>query len=62
MRRAVLLGAVVASACATWGGPSRPSPSGARAVFRSAVDSMVTQPAFRNANWGILVVDPERGD
>ncbi len=62
MRQAVLLGAVVASACATWGGPSRPSPSGERAAFRRAVDSMVTQPAFRNANWGILVVDPERGD
>jgi len=31
-------------------------------MFVRAVDSMVTQRAFRNANWGILIVDPMRGD
>jgi D-alanyl-D-alanine carboxypeptidase/D-alanyl-D-alanine-endopeptidase (penicillin-binding protein 4) len=62
MRRVIVLGILLIAACSTWGGPSQPSPSGERVVFQRAVDSMVTQPAFRNANWGILVVDPVRGD
>jgi D-alanyl-D-alanine carboxypeptidase/D-alanyl-D-alanine-endopeptidase (penicillin-binding protein 4) len=62
MRRFVLLSSAVAAACGGWGGPSRPAPTGERAAFRRAVDSMVTQPVFRNANWGIVVVDPVRGD
>ncbi len=62
MRRLVLLASVFAAACASWGGPSRPSATRERAAFMRSVDSMVTQPAFRNANWGILVVDPARGD
>ena len=33
-----------------------------RALFRSAVDSLADQSQFRNANWGILVVDPQTGD
>lgn len=32
------------------------------AAFRESVDSMVNDPQFSNANWGILIVDPERGD
>ena len=33
-----------------------------RAALRSAIDSMADAPAFHNAFWGILVVDPERAD
>ncbi|HWG54088.1 MAG TPA: D-alanyl-D-alanine carboxypeptidase/D-alanyl-D-alanine-endopeptidase [Gemmatimonadaceae bacterium] len=33
-----------------------------RMLFRSAVDSLADQSQFRNANWGILVVDPQTGD
>jgi len=60
MRRLVLLGSALAASCATLGGGR--APSGARAAFVRSVDSMATQAAFRNANWGILVVDAERGD
>ena len=28
----------------------------------ASIDSMVNLPQFRNAHWGILIVDPERGD
>ena len=34
----------------------------ARAAFRREADSLVDAPEFRNATWGILVVDGERGD
>ena len=33
-----------------------------RAAFVAGIDSIVQSPEFRNAHWGILVVDPERGD
>lgn len=33
-----------------------------RAEFRAAVDSMVNDTQWKNAHWGILIVDPERGD
>src|SRR4051812_5037794 len=33
-----------------------------RAALRPAIDSMVEAPEFHNAFWGVLVVDPERGD
>jgi serine-type D-Ala-D-Ala carboxypeptidase/endopeptidase (penicillin-binding protein 4) len=32
------------------------------ARLRAAIDSMVSQPDFANANWGILIVDPTSGD
>jgi serine-type D-Ala-D-Ala carboxypeptidase/endopeptidase (penicillin-binding protein 4) len=31
-------------------------------ALRAAIDSMVEAPEFRNAHWGILIVDPDRGD
>ncbi|MEO7998492.1 MAG: D-alanyl-D-alanine carboxypeptidase/D-alanyl-D-alanine-endopeptidase, partial [Gemmatimonadaceae bacterium] len=34
----------------------------ARELFRTSVDSMVNDAQFRNAHWGVLIVDPERGD
>jgi len=33
-----------------------------RAALIAAIDSMADAPEFHNAFWGILVVDPERGD
>jgi len=62
MRRVVLIGCTLAAACASGGRPSRPAATGDRAAFTRALDSMVTQPAFRNAHWGIVIVDPLRGD
>ena len=46
---------------------SRPATSVApvltpRQSLVAAIDSMVGLPQFRNAHWGILIVDPERGD
>ncbi|MHB1311764.1 MAG: D-alanyl-D-alanine carboxypeptidase, partial [Gemmatimonadaceae bacterium] len=61
MRRLVLMGSALAASCATLGG-GRPAAAGLRATFVHSVDSMATQAAFRNANWGILIVDPARGD
>jgi D-alanyl-D-alanine carboxypeptidase/D-alanyl-D-alanine-endopeptidase (penicillin-binding protein 4) len=41
-----------------------PAPSApvSRAMLRHAIDSMVTQSEFRNSHFGVLIVDPERGD
>lgn len=33
-----------------------------RQALVAAIDSMVNAPQFRNAHWGILIVDPARGD
>ncbi len=46
------------------GGPSAPSREGRRdlAAFRRSVDSLLVAPVFRNAIWGILVVDAQRGE
>jgi D-alanyl-D-alanine carboxypeptidase/D-alanyl-D-alanine-endopeptidase (penicillin-binding protein 4) len=33
-----------------------------RADARAAIDSMVNDPQFRNAHWGMLIVDPTSGD
>ena len=62
-RRAVAatLGVLGAVGCASARGRSGGSP-GTRAELRHAIDSMVAQPKFSNAHWGILIVDPERGD
>ena len=62
MRRLVLLGSALAASCATFGGARQPASSSARTSLARAIDSMATQPAFRNANWGMLIVDPQRGD
>jgi len=43
-----------------------PAPStgsvGASAALRAAIDSLADAPAFANAHWGILIVDPASGD
>ena len=52
------------AACASGGGFRRGSGGGTaeRAALRASIDSMADAPEFHNAFWGILVVDPERGD
>ena len=57
--------AALASGCATAtgtvGAPGV-SPVVTRASLRATIDSMMALPHFDNAHWGILIVDPERGD
>lgn len=58
------LAALAVSACVSTAGPVR---SGSerpvtRASLSAALDAMVSSAEFRNAHWGILIVDPERGD
>ena len=38
------------------------TPTNALSALQHEIDSMVAEPEFRNAHWGILVVDPDRGD
>jgi D-alanyl-D-alanine carboxypeptidase/D-alanyl-D-alanine-endopeptidase (penicillin-binding protein 4) len=55
---------VFAAACRTAPSPSA-SPSisrGSIPALRTFIDSMADAPEFSNAHWGILIVDPERGD
>ena len=64
--RAVALGAALAG-CAT-AAPSTSTPAPAvtprseRAALTATIDSFVTAPRFRNAHWGVLIVDPVAGD
>jgi serine-type D-Ala-D-Ala carboxypeptidase/endopeptidase (penicillin-binding protein 4) len=58
----VVVPTVLAAACATGGGRSSALPSNVRVALRFSIDSMVSQPEFRNAHFGVLVVDPEHGD
>ena len=71
--RAVVL-AAVAIGCSTARPTGAPSPTGGaaggatpilqltRGNMRQTIDSMVNDPQFRSALWGILIVDPEAGD
>jgi D-alanyl-D-alanine carboxypeptidase/D-alanyl-D-alanine-endopeptidase (penicillin-binding protein 4) len=54
--------ALLSAACATGGANPSPRASNARAALRFSIDSMVRQSEFRNAQFGVLIVDPERGD
>src|SRR5579862_2221267 len=63
MRRTAPLSlALIAVACARI--ITSPVPHGARAAaqLRHAVDSLTSDSIFANANWGILIVDPETHD
>ena len=66
VRRAALLAVPAAAlACAparVGGAGTAPSPRAERAALRAVVDSMVEAPEFRNAHWGILIVEPATGD
>ncbi len=37
-------------------------PASSRAELRHLIDSLTTQPEFRNAQWGVLIVNPRTGD
>jgi D-alanyl-D-alanine carboxypeptidase/D-alanyl-D-alanine-endopeptidase (penicillin-binding protein 4) len=39
-----------------------PAPPSPRVALRAAIDSLIGDPMFRNAEWGILIVDPDSGD
>jgi D-alanyl-D-alanine carboxypeptidase/D-alanyl-D-alanine-endopeptidase (penicillin-binding protein 4) len=55
-----------AAACAGAAGSVAPIPAAPAALsvaqFTRAVDSMVLAPGFRNAHWGVMIVDPMAGD
>jgi D-alanyl-D-alanine carboxypeptidase/D-alanyl-D-alanine-endopeptidase (penicillin-binding protein 4) len=48
--------------CAVFRPSTTASPKGANASLARSIDSMIGARDFRSANWGILIVDPERGD
>ena len=69
IRPAAVAAAATISACApAVPVPMSPAPAASAFVVRSradlvaGIDSVVRSPEFRNAHWGILIVDPERGD
>src|SRR5687767_15487540 len=56
-------GSVSGSAVATTPSPApTPRSSAPRLTLAQFVDSMVDAPQFRSAHWGVLVVDPGRGE
>ncbi|HEY6828990.1 MAG TPA: D-alanyl-D-alanine carboxypeptidase/D-alanyl-D-alanine-endopeptidase [Gemmatimonadaceae bacterium] len=59
--RLVLFSASVAG-CAAFRPSTVSGPSGAHPGLARSIDSMIGVRDFRSANWGILIVDPERGD
>jgi D-alanyl-D-alanine carboxypeptidase/D-alanyl-D-alanine-endopeptidase (penicillin-binding protein 4) len=61
--RALLLGfaPLVASGCVSVMRTVNPAAS-ARGALRYTIDSLTSQPVFRNAQWGVLIVDPRTGD
>ena len=63
MTRIALLVAAMLAACApTVPMTITPTPARQRAALGWWIDSIVAAPEFRSAHWGILVIDPERGD
>src|SRR5687767_11123648 len=62
MRRAsVALLALLFAACAR--GPVGPVPvTNEREALRLTIDSMLAAPEVRQARWGVLIVDPDKGD
>ena len=42
--------------------PALPPTLHTRAALRYAIDSMIADPQFRNAHWGVLIVHPATGD
>src|ERR1051325_3103284 len=58
--------AALLTGCASAGAPAPgTSPSGApssRFALRQFIDSLIDVPEFRSTHWGLLIVDPARGD
>ncbi len=64
---AALVAPIVAGGCMPGSPSPAPTPVASisptvRAQFANTVDSLVLAPKFRNAHWGVLVVDPATGD
>ena len=57
----VAAGPFVLTACVTVMRTVNPSGS-ARASLTHEIDSLTSQPIFRNAQWGVLIVNPRTGD
>lgn len=66
IRALVAISALAIAACAGASAGTAPAPApGAPlriADFATLVDSMVLAPDFKNAHWGVLIVDPQSGD
>ena len=63
MTRSAILAAAMLAACAPTAPMTiTPTPARQRAALRWWIDSVTAAPDFRNANWGILVIDPARSD
>jgi D-alanyl-D-alanine carboxypeptidase/D-alanyl-D-alanine-endopeptidase (penicillin-binding protein 4) len=58
----LLLAVVLAAACGGRTHATELAPAGSRAALRPYADSLIANPMFRTANWGVLVVDPLSGD
>src|SRR4051794_37427507 len=56
----ITIATLALNACVTVIGTVRPASS--RAELRHTVDSLTSQTEFRNANWGVLIVNPRTGD
>jgi serine-type D-Ala-D-Ala carboxypeptidase/endopeptidase (penicillin-binding protein 4) len=59
---AVAFAAVLASGCAGRTHTAALAPAGSRAALQTYADSLIADPMFRTAHWGVLVVDPGTGD
>jgi serine-type D-Ala-D-Ala carboxypeptidase/endopeptidase (penicillin-binding protein 4) len=66
MRAALLLPSLAATLLGCRARPGVPGPvrisTGSDAPLRAFIDSMTDAPQFSGTHWGILIVDPERGD
>jgi serine-type D-Ala-D-Ala carboxypeptidase/endopeptidase (penicillin-binding protein 4) len=48
--------------CAGAHATTNAAPSRGNDALRASIDSLVNAPQFRNAHWGVLIVDPAKGD
>ena len=58
----LLLAVVLAAACGGRTHATALAPAASRPALRPYADSLIANPMFRTANWGVLVVDPLSGD
>ena len=62
-RSSALAALVLLCACGPAAPVTAPAPvRSPREAVRAGIDSLIADPVFRTAQWGVLVVDPERGD
>lgn len=64
IRRGLVLTVCLACTASAQGTARAAAPGAAAAAsaFRLGIDSLLDDPAFANAHWGVLIVDPARGD